>query len=308
MSVPVIDFRDFYSADANKRSRFIEALGAGLEKFGFVAVSHHGIDVDLLRQCYLNAQSTFALPNEVKRRYETAQDGRQRGYTSMSVEHAKDFDVPDLKEFWHVGRNLPADHALQLTGDVPRNQWSEEQPAFERSFSVLYRTMEAFAHSLLDAIGVYLELPHNFFSDLVHDGNSIMRVIHYPPLGPDAPANAVRAAAHEDINLITVLPVSTQPGLELLTRDGQWMAVSPPADVMVCDTGDMMQLLTGGRLPSTTHRVVNPDGDAAEKSRYSLPFFVHPHPDRTLEPLVGQAEPITAREFLHRRLVDIGLA
>jgi len=308
MQVPVVDFRDFYSDDSATRAEFVQALGRGLEATGFVCVSHHGIDVDLLRQCYRNAEQTFDLPATVKRAYETAEDGRQRGYTSMSVEHAKDYAVPDLKEFWHVGRILPSDHPLHASGDVPRNQWPSEQPAFERSFSVLYRCMEAFAFSLLDAVGAYLDLPKNYFRDLVHDGNSIMRVIHYPPLGPDAPPQAVRAAAHEDINLITVLPVSTQPGLELLKRNGEWMAISPPPDVMVCDTGDMMQLITSGRLPSTTHRVVNPEGEKAKASRYSLPFFVHPHPDRLLTPLVGTADPVTARDFLHRRLVDIGVA
>jgi isopenicillin N synthase-like dioxygenase len=307
MSIPVIDFREFYSPDPARRAAFVRELGTGLEAFGFVAVSHHGIDINLLEACYDNAKAAFAMPSDVKQKYETAKDGRQRGYTSLRVEHAKDFEVPDLKEFWHVGRDLPLDHPLHASGDVPRNQWPAEHPGFERSFSVLYRCMEAFAHSLLDAVGVYLDLPNGYFRDLVHDGNSIMRVIHYPPLDGEAKTGAVRAAAHEDINLITVLPVSTQPGLELLTRSETWMAVSPPPGVMVCDTGDMMQLLTGGRLPSTTHRVVNPRGDLSRISRYSLPFFVHPHPDRLLRPATKNSEAISARDFLHRRLVDIGV-
>ena len=308
MPIPVIDFRDFYSSDTARRTAFVESLGRGLEEFGFVAVSHHGIDVDLLRACYDNAERVFSLSSEVKQHYETRHDGRQRGYTSLRVEHAKDSDLPDLKEFWHVGRNLPAEHPLHTCGDVPGNQWPVEHPGFEHSFSILYRCMEAFAHSLLDAVGSYLDLPAHYFRDLVHNGNSILRIIHYPPLTDDAPAGAVRASAHEDINLITVLPVSTQPGLQLLTRSGTWMDVSPPPGVMVCDTGDMMQLLTGGQLPSTTHRVVNPEGGDSRRSRYSLPFFVHPHPDRVLHPLRGDAEPVGAREFLHRRLVDIGVA
>jgi len=308
MQLPVIDFRDFYCADPERRDQFVKRLGGSLEALGFVAVANHGIDVDLLRACYQNAAEVFALPSDTKRHYETAEDGRQRGYTSMRVEHAKDSQLPDLKEFWHVGRDLPTNHPLHLSGDVPRNQWPAEHAGFARSFSVLYRSMEAFAHSLLDAVGVYLDLPESYFRDLVHDGNSIMRVIHYPPLTSDAPAGAVRAAAHEDINLITVLPVSTQPGLELLTRSGAWVPISPPPGVMVCDTGDMMQLLTGGQLPATTHRVVNPEGELAQRSRYSLPFFVHPHPDRVLRPFKGDGAPIRAREFLHQRLVDIGVA
>ncbi len=306
MGIPVVDLRDFH-ADPETRVRFVQTLGEGLERFGFVAVKGHGIPPTLLRQAYNMARKTFDLPSQTKRAYETPGDGRQRGYTSMYVEHAVDVAQPDLKEFWHIGRSLEEDHPLHLSGDVPSNRFPDEVPGFEPVFQNLFDQMEDFANRLLDAVGEYLELPDGFFRRMVTDGNSIIRVIHYPDLGGvKVPVGAVRAAAHEDINLITVLPASTRPGLELLTRDGEWMAVNAPPDVMVCDTGDMMALVTGGRLPATTHRVVNPEG--SDGGRLSMPFFLHPHPDYILKPITGEGRAVKAREFLRERLEAIGVA
>jgi isopenicillin N synthase-like dioxygenase len=305
-TIPVVDLAAYASGGRAARAAFVRTLGQGLERFGFVAVQGHGLAPAMLEDAYATARRVFALPVDVKRRYETPEDGRQRGYTSFGVEHAKDTIVPDLKEFWHVGRTLPADHPLHLRGDVPRNQHPAELAAFGPLFDDLFVRFEFFANALLEGVADYLGQPPAFFREMVRDGNSVLRLIHYPELGGGVPGGAVRAAAHEDINLLTVLPVSTRPGLELLTREGDWMPVHTPPDVMVCDTGDMMQLLTGGRLPSTTHRVVNPGG--RDGGRLSMPFFLHPHPDHVLTPLIGDAAPVRARDFLHERLQAIGVA
>lgn len=310
--VPVVDLRDFVHADASpegqaRRQAFIQTLGAGLERFGFVAVVGHGIPGDLLARAYGLAEQTFALPEAVKRRYETPEDGRQRGYTSFGVEHAKDNALPDLKEFWHVGRELGADHPLHRSGDVPPNQFPAEVEGFRETYLGMFNAVEGFANQLLAAVGSYLGLGESFFGNLTRDGNSVLRIIHYPAIEGGVPEGAIRAAEHEDINLLTVLPVSTKPGLELLTREGEWMAVEVPPDTMVCDTGDMMQLLTGGKLPATTHRVVNPKGGGDDGARLSMPFFLHPHPDAMLVPEGSGRTPVRTRDFFHARLREIGV-
>lgn len=301
-SIPLLNLHDALCSDAGLRERFVRELGEGLGEFGFVAIEGHGIPLDLLERSYALAREVFAMPEEVKKCYETPSNGRQRGYTSFGVEHAKDQPMPDLKEFWHVGRNLGARHPLHLSGKVPFNRFPEEVPSFGPTFSELFSRMESFADTLLISLGRYLGYPDGFFTDLCRQGNSVLRVIHYPDQAglPPVPG-AVRAAAHEDINLLTVLPVSTRPGLELMTRDGRWMAVHTPPDVMLCDTGDMMSLLTRGRMPATTHRVVNPEG-GSDGGRLSMPFFLHPRPDAELAPGV------LAAEFLRARLKEIGVA
>lgn len=303
-SIPVVDLADW--DHPSRAAAFVQAVGVGLERFGFVAVTGHGIPAALLDRAYQGAAEVFALPEATKRAYETPHDGRQRGYTSFGVEHAKHTLVPDLKEFWHVGRHLGPHHPLHLSGDVPFNQWPAELPGFEPTFSELFAALEQFANRLLSAVEHYLELDAGYFARLTRDGNSVLRLIHYPELADGSPPGAIRAAAHEDINLLTVLPASTRPGLEVMTRDGRWIAVNPPPNVMICDTGDMMALLTANRLPSTTHRVVNPEG--ADGGRYSMPFFLHPHPDALLAPMVeGFARAVTTREFFHDRLRAIGV-
>jgi isopenicillin N synthase-like dioxygenase len=300
-SIPVLDFADSL-AGGDRRSAFVAALGAALEDLGFVAIANHGIDASLLSDAYGRAREVFALPGAIKRSYEDPDSARERGYTSFGVERALDGSAPDLKEFWHVGRSVHADPA----SEVPPNRFPTEAPAFGPTFEAFFAAMEAFAHGVLDGVGAWLGLPPSYFRDMVTDGNSVLRIIHYPDLGQDVPVGAVRAAQHEDINLITVLPASTRPGLQLLTRDGEWMAVHTPPDVMICDTGDMMQLLTGGRLPSTTHRVVNPDG-GSDGGRLSMPFFVHPRPDQLLTPLHGGGPAVLAHDFLYDRLQAIGV-
>lgn len=306
-TIPVVDLRDYVSQDPELRVGFIDTLGAGLERFGFVAVTGHGIPEDLLEAGYSVARRAFSLPLSTKLACETPQDGRQRGYTAFGVEHARDQALPDLKEFWHVGRELAPEHPLRVSGDVPCNLFPREVPEFKYITLQLFRELEAFAGKLLTAVAEYLELPSDTFRHMVRDGNSVLRIIHYPPMGPHAVPGAVRAAQHEDINLLTVLPASTTPGLELLTREGQWLAVHCPPGVMVCDTGDMMALLTGGRLPATTHRVVNPAAPGAG-ARLSMPFFLHPHPDQVLAPFDGDGPAVRTRDFLMQRLREIGVA
>jgi isopenicillin N synthase-like dioxygenase len=305
-NIPVVDLRDW--SDSTMNARFVRDLGEGLERFGFVAVTGHGIAQWTLERAYDTARQLFALPGPVKSRYETPHNGRQRGYTSFGVEHAKDHSAPDLKEFWHIGRNLGHGHPLHLSGDSPPNLFPEELPSFEEVFSDYFLRVESFALQLLDALGEYLGQPRMWFRELTRDGNSVVRIIHYPPLSEDAPPGSVRAAQHEDINLMTVLPVSTAPGLELMTNEGEWMAVQTPPDVLVVDTGDMMKLLTGGQLPATTHRVVNPPDAEKGEARLSMPFFLHPHPDYELKP-IGSSEPgVVTRDFLGERLKAIGVA
>ncbi len=306
-SIPILDFRDLASGGA-RRAAFVQALGAALEDCGFVALVEHGVPPELLSQAYAVARETFALASEQKQAYEDTAAGRERGYTSFGVEHALDSAAPDLKEFWHVGRTLPADHVERLAGRIQPNRFPSEVPRFAPTFQRLFSSMESLAHALLGGVGEYLGLPLDFFPDMVRDGNSVLRVIHYPDVGGEVPVGAVRAAAHEDINLLTVLPASTRPGLQLLSRDGQWMPVHTPPDVMICDSGDMMQLLTAGQLRSTTHRVVNPEG-GSDGGRLSMPFFVHPHPNQMLTPLrPGYAEPVRCHDFLYQRLAAIGVA
>ncbi len=297
LELPTLSLHKLHDELSSRRQgEATRALGASLETFGFVAITDHDVEIALLDQAYALARTTFALPTASKRRYETPEDGRQRGYTSVGVEHAKDHPTPDLKEFWHVGRD---EHD-------PPNVFPEVE-GFATTFRALFKELDRVATRLLGAIGFHLQLPQGYFEDMTRNGGSVVRVIHYPPLHAQVPQGAVRAAAHEDINLLTVLPVAKEPGLELQTREGQWLAVHPPPNVMLCDTGDMMQLLTRGRMRSTTHRVVNPSSDA-NLARYSMPFFCHPRGDAVLRPAVDDKPAITADAFLMDRLREIGVA
>jgi isopenicillin N synthase-like dioxygenase len=303
--IPLLDFRDWTEGSPERREAFVAQVGAALETYGFVSIEGHGVPDPLVAEAYAAAREVFALPDEALRVYERPEVARQRGYTPLFLEKAKDRSAADLKAFWHVGRDLPPDHPLADL--MPANAFPDPLvPEFGRSTRALFAALEGFALQMLDVIARHLGVPPDGFRDLVRDGNSVLRVIHYPDLDGPAPVGAVRAAAHEDINLLTVLPAATRPGLELLTRDGMWMPVTAPPGVLVCDTGDMMQLLTGGRLPATTHRVVNPS--AQDGGRLSMPFFLHPRPDAMLTPLWGDAPPKRAHDFLLERLVANNVA
>jgi isopenicillin N synthase-like dioxygenase len=292
-----------------------DELGRSFGEYGFAVVRDHGIPQELIDEAERVSKAFFALPDEVKRAYKIAGGGGARGYTPFGTEKAKDAEVFDLKEFWHVGRDLPEGHPLAPF--MAPNVWPAEVAGFRETMSALFAAFEVAGGRVLEAIALHLGRPRNFFAASVEDGNSVMRLLHYPPLGEGAPEGAIRAAGHEDINTITLLLGAEEAGLELLTRQGEWAAVDTPAGALVINVGDMLQRQTNGRLRSTTHRVVNPRGEAARRARYSMPFFLHFRPDFLIEALpecVDPADanppepPITAHDYLMQRLREINLA
>jgi isopenicillin N synthase-like dioxygenase len=309
--VETVDLTDYTRGDVTARANFIRTLGDSLTHTGFVKVAHHGVDLNDLARAYDAAKRVFALPDAVKDQYHLAGTGGARGFTAFGREHAKDNPVGDLKEFWHVGPELPPGHPLKpVYGD---NVWPREEPVFETAMTNLYGGMQRCAETLLEAIAEYLDLPRRSLADMVVDGQSVLRVIHYPALKDRYIEGGVRASAHEDINLITLLPAATDSGLELLDREGKWHKVDGLEGEIVVDAGDMLSRHLNLRIPATTHRVVNPDSPDAV--RYSMPFFCHPRPEVMLDTpaaLLSPGEskkfpPITAHDFLEQRLREIGL-
>ena len=275
-----------------------DALHDALADTGFVVVTDHGIDLSRLHDAYAAVEAFFALPEAEKRAYVVGVDG-QRGYTPFGREHAKDADAPDLKEFWHVGRDA-----------IAPNVWPERPEAFEREVAWLYEALDGLGLKLLRALTGPLGVAEDTFERVAAGGNSVLRLLHYPPLAGDADPRSVRAAAHEDVNLITLLVSASAAGLELKDREGRWRAIDAPPDSVIVDAGDMLARITNGALPSTTHRVVNPEGP--NTSRYSMPFFLHPRPDAVLSvlgPYKDGTEPgdVAAGDFLRERLAQIGL-
>ncbi|TIX51580.1 isopenicillin N synthase family dioxygenase [Alteraurantiacibacter aquimixticola] len=286
---------------------FSGELGRSFEEYGFAVVRDHGIDQQLINRAEELAQEFFALPEEVKRQYHRPGQGGARGLTPFGVETAKGASIRDLKEFYHVGRDLPEGH--RYTKFMPPNIWPDELPDFRPVMQDLFLAFEWTGKRILSAIALYLGEAEDFFEDSVRDGNSVMRLLHYPPATEVAEEGAIRAAAHEDINTITLLLGAEEAGLQLLSRQGEWLPVAPPPGALAVNIGDMLQRLTAGKLRSTTHRVVNPVGEAAARSRYSMPFFLHFRPDFLIEPIYeGGEEPITAQDYLMERLREIKLA
>ncbi|MGY6637801.1 MAG: isopenicillin N synthase family dioxygenase [Erythrobacter sp.] len=292
-----------------------DELGRSFGEYGFAVVRDHGIPQDLIDRAEAVAKAFFALPEDVKRAYKLEGGGGARGYTPFGTEKAKDANIFDLKEFWHVGRDLPEGH--ELAEFMAPNVWPAEIADFREVMSALYAAFEEAGGRVLEAIALHLGRPRDFFAASVADGNSVMRLLHYPPLGDDAPEGAIRAAAHGDINTITLLLGAEEAGLELLTKQGEWLAIPAVKGALVINVGDMLERQTNGRLRSTTHRVVNPRGEAAKRARYSMPFFLHFRPDFLIEPLpecidpaqaASAPEPITAHDFLMQRLREINLA
>lgn len=284
------------------------ALGDAFGRTGFAVVSDHGIDQALIDRALAATKAFFALPEAVKRAYVVSGGGGQRGLTPFGTETAKDHSKADLKEFWHVGRELPAGHRLAAT--MPANLWPAEVADFHPAVGGLYAALDEAGRRLLRAIALHLGLAEDFFDEPVREGNSILRLLHYPPVAPDAEAGATRAGAHEDINVITLLLGAEEAGLQLLDRSGEWHFVDAPAGALVCNIGDMLQRLSGGRLPSTTHRVVNPAPERTGVARYSTPFFLHFRPDYRIETMPGGPRnwpPVTADDYLHERLREIKL-
>ncbi|MCA1778246.1 MAG: isopenicillin N synthase family oxygenase [Xanthomonadaceae bacterium] len=308
--IPVLDLEEF----CGYPDSFTRALGTAYREYGFAGITGHGLDPQLIEQAYDAFKQFFALPESLKRRYYQPGGGGKRGYTGVGIEQAKDHDVPDLKEFWHVGRELQGENPYPDI--LLPNVWPEEVPGFRDAALALYGGLDNLGQRLLSAIALDLGLDSGWFSSKVDRGNSILRPIHYPPIRNAVPG-AVRAARHEDINLITLLIGSREQGLEILNRTGQWVPVTTLPGTIIVNVGDMLQRLTNHVYASTTHRVVNPAGEAARRSRYSIPFFLHPNPDFMIETLPGcidadhpnrYPQPISSDDFLQQRIREINLA
>jgi isopenicillin N synthase-like dioxygenase len=312
MTIPVVDLSDFTGGDPKLKESFVQKLGKAYEEVGFVAVKNHGIPDGLIADLYQYVQEFFSLPSEKKRGYEIPELAGQRGYTSFGKEHAKGSDAPDLKEFFQYGQTVPRNHPLKP--EYPDNVSVAEVSGFNDTLYKAYRAFEKSGKSLLQAIALYLGLEEHFFDDKVEEGNSILRAIHYPPITVE-PKSAIRAEQHEDINLITLLVGASAGGLEILTKQNEWIPVTSLPEQIVVNVGDMLQRLTNNKLKSTTHRVVNPPRELWHTSRFSIPFFLHPKSAMDLSALANCVdenhpkvfEDITAGEYLDERLREIGL-
>ncbi|MDE2436893.1 MAG: isopenicillin N synthase family oxygenase [Sphingomonadales bacterium] len=296
------------------KAQFAREIGDSFRTFGFAMVRDFPIDRTLIDRAMEMSKAFFALPEAEKRKYHDAAIAGARGYTPFGTEIAKDARAHDLKEFWHIGRDLPPESPL-ADASMPPNVWPARPEGFEGVFSELYRQFDATGATILSSIALYLGLDERWFDQAIEDGNSVMRLLHYPPL-KDIEGEAIRAGAHGDINLITLLLGAEEAGLELLGKDGTWIDASPPEGAMVINVGDMLERLTNHALPSTIHRVRNPNPERAAFSRFSMPFFLHLRSDfpiKTLPQCVTADNPdrypipITADEFLQQRLREIGL-
>ncbi|WP_205500604.1 isopenicillin N synthase family dioxygenase [Rufibacter psychrotolerans] len=313
--IPSLDLADFVSGDPARKAAFVQALGEAYQNIGFVAVKNHGLSDELTKRLYTATQSFFALPDDVKSKYEIPGLAGQRGYVGKGKEHAKGRNTGDLKEFYHVGQIVTDNDPVKE--EYPDNVWPAEVPDFESATSTAYKLLENAGKNMLRAIALYLELPEDYFDAKVHNGNSILRAIHYFPIeDPDSvPADAVRAAEHGDINLITLLMGASADGLQVLRRDGKWIPITALPEQIVVNVGDMLSRHTNNRLKSTIHRVVNPPRELMHTSRYSIPFFMHPRSEMDLtclESCIDEQNPkqfpdITAGEFLNERLIELGL-
>ena len=307
--IPTLDIRD-YDTD---RDAFVAKLGAAYREWGFAGIRGHGISKSLIDRAYDAFARFFALADDVKRTYHVAGGGGARGYTPFGVETAKGLHHPDLKEFWHVGREIARDS--RYADVMAPNLWPDEVADFREAGYGLYEALDALGSRVLCALALHVDLPEDYFADKTNVGNSILRPIHYPPItAPDVPN--VRAGAHEDINLITLLVGASAEGLEVRSHAGEWVPFTADADTIVVNIGDMLQRLTNHVYPSTTHRVVNPQNDSARKPRYSVPFFLHPNPDFVIDVLPScvdvahssrYPQSITAHEYLQERLREIRL-
>lgn len=312
MTIPVVDLAEFLSGDPARKQKFVNELGKAYEEVGFVAVKNHGISDDLIADMYKYVQAFFAQPLEVKKRYEIPELAGQRGYTSFGREHAKGSTAPDLKEFYQHGQMV--EDGDPIKSEYPDNVVIHEVAPFTPTFNNAYRAFEKSGRSLLQAIALYLGLDEHYFDDSIHNGNSILRAIHYPPI-LNEPKSSIRAEQHEDINLITLLVGASADGLQILTKQNEWVGVTSLPEQIVVNVGDMLQRLTNNKLRSTTHRVVNPPRELWGTSRYSIPFFLHPKSQMSLACLDGcidanhpKAYPdATAGEYLDERLREIGL-
>lgn len=311
-AIPLVDLSKFTEGDASDRKAFVDELGKAFHEVGFVGIINHGIPKQLVDGFYAAANQFFALEEGTKRQYEVEGGAGQRGYTSFGKEHAKQSNVGDLKEFYQIGQEVTDGDAIKK--EYPDNIHVTEIPEFTKLGGELYRAFEEAGGHLLKAIALHLELSEDYFDQRIHNGNSILRAIHYPPI-TEEPKSAIRAESHEDINLITLLVGASAGGLQLYNKQNEWQDIMPEDQEIVVNVGDMLQRLTNNYLKSTTHRVVNPPREEWHKPRLSIPFFLHPRSDMDLtcldkcvtaeRPLAY--EPITAGEYLNERLREIGL-
>ena len=313
-AIPTLDIRRFtHPSSPADRDAFVQELGTAYREWGFAGIRGHGIDDARIAASYDVFKRFFALPEDTKRKYHVPGSGGARGYTPFGVETAKGAKHHDLKEFWHIGREIPRDS--KYADVMPANLWPEEVDGFREHGYGLYESLDALGSQVLSALALHIGLPADYFADKTDSGNSILRPIHYPPITSDDIPNE-RAGAHEDINLITLLVGASAEGLEVRSRKGDWVPFTADADTIVVNIGDMLQRLTNHVYPSTTHRVVNPPGEKARQPRYSTPFFLHPNPDFVIDVLPSTVtadnpsrypEAITAQGYLEERLREIKL-
>ncbi|WP_228236052.1 isopenicillin N synthase family dioxygenase [Allomuricauda sp. M10] len=311
-AIPSVNLGDFVSGDPARKEKFVKEIGAAFEDIGFVALSGHFLSDELVDQLYSEIKKFFQLPQEVKDKYEIEGIGGQRGYTSFGKEHAKGKKEGDLKEFWHFGQYVEDNPKLEK--EYPANVEVTELPDFNEVGKETYKMLEKTAQYVLRALALHLDLEETYFDEYIKNGNSILRPIHYPPITTE-PKNAVRAAAHGDINLITLLMGAHGKGLQVQNHEGEWVDAIARPDQLMINVGDMLSRLSNNKLKSTIHQVVNPPRELWGTSRYSIPFFMHPiseMPLNCLENCVDAEHPkgfedITAGEFLHERLIELGL-
>lgn len=310
--IPSADLRDFVASDPAKKQKFVTEIGRAFEEIGFVALSGHFLPESLVGELYAEVKNFFSLPQHIKDSYEIPGIGGQRGYTSFGKEHAKGRTEGDLKEFWHFGQEV--DNDPKLADTYPKNVIVKEMPKFNAVGMEAYKMLEKTAQYVLRALALHLNLEETYFDEWIKNGNSILRPIHYPPITTE-PKNAVRAAAHGDINLITLLMGAHGRGLQVMNHKGDWIDAVARPDQLMINVGDMLSRLTNNKLKSTIHRVINPPRELWGSSRYSIPFFMHPIGDMKLNCLancIDKGHPkgyldITAGEFLNERLVELGL-
>lgn len=313
--IPSLDLADFLSGDPERKSNFVRDLGNAYQNIGFVAVKNHKLEDDVQDKLYSVVKDFFAMEDGIKTKYEDPEIAGQRGYISKGKEHAKGRTTGDLKEFYHIGQVVEDNDPIKE--EYPNNIWPDEMPEFQKYGLEAYRQLEATGIVMLRAIALHLGLEENYFDNKVRHGNSILRPIHYFPIeDPDSiPEDAVRAAEHGDINLITLLMGASAEGLQVLRKDGEWIPITALPEQLVVNVGDMLERLTNKKLKSTIHRVVNPPREKMNTSRYSIPFFMHPRSEMDLTCLdscVNDENPkqftdMTAGEFLEQRLAEIGL-
>lgn len=311
-TIPIVDLNEFVNGDSDAKQKFVEELGRAFEETGFVSVKNHGVPQEVIDKFYLLTEQFFSQPTATKTKYEVPEYAGQRGYTSFGREHAKGSDAPDLKEFWQIGQKVEGEELSKA--DYPDNISVNELPEFHEVGFSLYKSFESSGKNLLRAIAIHLGIGEFYFDQHIRNGNSILRAIHYPPIVQE-PKSAIRAEAHEDINLITLLVGASAEGLQLLSKQNEWLDITAPEGCIVVNVGDMLQRFTNNKLRSTTHRVVNPPREKWHTHRYSIPFFLHPRSEMRLDCLpscISDQNPLayapsSAGEYLDERLREIGL-